>query len=243
MTSRPPSAVTYRQQQEAAGSRTVRWSVALGNLVIPIFRPVVRRIPWLRRRIDKLLPARLGAASSLVEKGRFAEAFALALAGVEDTGRQRARKEGDGRSWLWFEELHGVLWWAFLHSAATAAAKLGRPEREQVETLLASPPEPGGIREAECLDLVARWRWQAGDGDGALDLARRSVLADPTWPSGHVLLAWLGLVTGKLDPLPVLREAVRLSPATLATIRADSQFSKHPHVIAWLESVEMRQPM
>ena len=78
------------------------------------------------------------------------------------------------------------------------------------------------------------WRWAAGDKDGAIELARRVVLADPTWPSGHIALAWYGLITGKFDPLPKLREAVRLAPDSLATIRASAEFARFPDLIAAL---------
>jgi len=203
----------------------------LSRILVPLLRPVFR-IPWFGRRIDEMLPARLGTASTRLQEGDFAAAFRLAVAGAAESNAPRS-----------FYRLVGVdtyLWWSFAHRAAEAAARLGDREREQVEVLVDAPPEPGGMLEAECLEIRARWRWKAGDRDGALDLARRTVFADPTWPSGHVLLAWLGVVTGKLDPVPTLREAVRLSPATLATIRANPQFSKHPQVIAWLESHELR---
>jgi hypothetical protein len=55
-----------------------------------------------------------------------------------------------------------------------------------------------------------------------------------TCPTGHIQLAWYGLITGKLDPLPRLREAVRLSPDSLAAIRANSELARFPDLIAAL---------
>ncbi|HYV66648.1 MAG TPA: hypothetical protein VE964_10430 [Myxococcales bacterium] len=233
MSSKKPSPVTYEQQKDVADSRMVRWTIALSDVVVPLLRPILRpilRMPWLRRRLDNLLMGRFLEAWRLLEKGSFAQAFAIARAGAEESrGPQRPYPFAP-------KEPQEALWWGFLKLAATAAAQLGQAERAQVEALLESTPSPGGLAEAESLCTVARWRWSAGDRDGAFGLARRAVLADATWPSGHVLLAWLGLMTGKLDPLPSLREAIRLSPPTLATIEADPQFSKHPDLIASLHS-------
>jgi hypothetical protein len=223
MTSKDGSAVTYRQQQEVAGTRTVRWSMALSKVLVPVLRPLTR-LPGLRGRIDGTLAARLGTASSRLEKGNFVEAFGVALAGAADSRRRRPFLFNP-------QALNEILWWSFMHCAVRAAAHLGDDERNQVDALLESPPFAGGMREAECLDVVARWRWEGGDREGALDLARRAVLADPTWPFARVLLAWFGLVTGQLDPTEPLLEAVRLAPATLATIEADPVFSKHPQLI------------
>ena len=60
------------------------------------------------------------------------------------------------------------------------------------------------------------------------------MLADPTWPAGHIALAWYGLITGKFDPLPRLREAVRLTTDSLATIRGNPEFARFPDLIAAL---------
>jgi hypothetical protein len=229
MTSERPRMPTYRKMQEVAGTRTVRWSEALSRILVPLLRPVFR-IPWLRERVDEMLPARLGAASSHLQRGDLASAFRLALTGAAESKAPRSIYK--------LVSVDSLLWWSFVHCAATAAAQLGDREREQVAGLVDAPPEPGGIREAECLEMRARWRWKAGDREGALELARRTVVADPTWPWGHVQLAWFGLVTGKLDPLPALREAVRLSRDTLASIRTDPEFSKHPPLIAALEGHE-----
>jgi hypothetical protein len=126
-------------------------------------------------------------------------------------------------------------WWNFIQSAAQSATELGDDERQQVLARLASAPEPGGFVEARCLQMFSRWRWRAGDADGALDFSRRAVLADPTWPGGHIDLAWYGLMTGKFDPLPRLREALRVAPSLLAEIRAIPEFARLPELVSALE--------
>ena len=229
MSSGKKSPVTYAQQKDVAESRLVRWTIAAGKVLIPVLRPILR-MPWLRRRFDDLLFGRLANASRLLSENRFSEAFAIARAGAEDSRRPQRPYPFAPK-----EPIEDVRW-AFLSLAVKAAAQLGDPERAQVEALLESTQSLGGLGEAECRHAVARWRWAAGDREGALDLARRAVLADATWPPGHVLLGWLGMMTGKLDPLPSLREAIRLSPATLATIEADPQFSKRPDLIASLRT-------
>ena len=131
--------------------------------------------------------------------------------------------------------MHTMYWWIFLESAARSATELGDDERQQVLARISSAPEPGGLVEAQCLEMFSRWRCSAGDADGALELSRRAVQADPTWPNGHITLAWHGLTTGKLDPLPSLREALRVSPASLAEIRSNADFARFPELIASLE--------
>lgn len=91
------------------------------------------------------------------------------------------------------------------------------------------------MHEAHCLATRSRWRWCEGRRPEALELARRAVLTDPTWADGHITLAWYGLVTGQFDPLPQLREALRLSPAAITQIRAAREFAEEPELIAALE--------
>jgi hypothetical protein len=135
-------------------------------------------------------------------------------------------------SWVGMEKLY---WWIFIEKAARSATELSDDEREQVLARVSSAPEPGGLVEAQCLEMFSRWRWRAGDVAGAVDLSRRAVLADPTWPHGHVVLAWYGLLTGKFDPLPRLRETLRVAPSSLAEIRANPEFARFPDLIAALE--------
>src|SRR5258708_14696550 len=132
--------------------------------------------------------------------------------------------------------MNNLYWWVFLDSAARCATELGDSERQQVLTRAVAAPVPGGLNEASCLEKFSRWQWRGGDADGAIEFARRAVLADATWPEGHLLLAWYGLITGKFDPLPRLREAVRVSPDSLAEIRANRDFARFPDLIAALES-------
>jgi hypothetical protein len=161
--------------------------------------------------------------ASPIEKERFAEAFQLAMESATSCETNHSRFG-----------LQKMYWWIFMESAARSATALGAHERKQVLERLSGAPEPGGLVEAECLETFSRWRWAAGDKDGALEFARRAVLADPTWPTGHIALAWYGLVTGKFDPLPRLREAVHLAPDSLATIRANPEFARFPEMIAAL---------
>ena len=60
---------------------------------------------------------------------------------------------------------------------------------------------------------------------------------DATWPVGHILLAWYGLITGKFDPLPRLREVVRVFPSVLEEIRTNADFARFPELIAALGEI------
>ena len=130
--------------------------------------------------------------------------------------------------------IHRLYWWIFMESAARSANELGDDERNWVIARMATAPEPGGLNESICLEWFSRWRWASRDEDGAIDFARRAVLADPARPDGHIVLAWYGLRTGRFDPLPSLRDAVRQSPEAISRIRANADFAAFPELLAAL---------
>jgi hypothetical protein len=194
-------------------------------MIVPLLRLALKPFPRLRSRLGETLGGRSGDVFRLMDEKQFAEAFRLALDGVTYCETHRSSFG-----------LTKMYWWNFIEIAARSATELGDNERQQVLARVASPPEPGGLIEARCLEMFSRWRWKAGDADGAVDLSRRAVLADPTWPTGHITLAWYGLLTGKFDPLPRLREALRISPSLLAAIRANPEFARFPELITALSN-------
>jgi hypothetical protein len=50
-------------------------------------------------------------------------------------------------------------------------------------------------------------------------------------PHGHILFGWVGLITGRHDPLPHLREALRVDPACASAIRVNREFSDTPGLL------------
>jgi hypothetical protein len=219
--------VTHREIEQARLTRFVR----IVNRVVKTIGPLIRwlkRFAWLRSRVAGTLAGRSGALFSLLDKEQFAEAFRVALEGVTYC---ETHESPFG--------MQTMYWWNFIEGAARSATELGDDERRQVLERVASAREPGGFIEARCLEMFSRWRWRAGDADGAVDLSRRAVLADPTWPQGHIAVAWYGLVTGKFDPLPRLREAVRVSPSSLAEIRANLEFARFPELLAALDQRDL----
>jgi len=216
--------LTTRGVEQVAKSRTVRFSNLLLQVIGPVLRPIFRALrvfPGVRSRLDGGLGGRSGALIRLMEKKQFRDAFNCALDGVTYC-------ETHGSPF----DMQKMYWWIFIEGAARCANDLGDDERQQVVARLVAAPAPGGLYEARCLEMLARWRWRAQDADGAIDLARRAVLADATWPHGHIILGWYGLITGKFDPLPRLREAVRVSPGALEEIRANADFARFPELIA-----------
>ena len=139
--------------------------------------------------------------------------------------------------WSLFKEMGQMLWWPLFELLTQSADELGDHEGGETLARLARAPEPGSVYQARCLDTLSRWRWKAGDPDGAIEFSRRAVLADATWPYGHITLAWYGLITGEFDPLPRLREAVRASPKSIAAIRANADFARFPDLLAAFEDV------
>ena len=216
--------ITNRSVEQVSASRTVRFSNRLGKVIGPIFGWMLKLFPGLRARLAGTVAARSGALFRLMENERFPEAFERALDGVTYCETHRSSFD-----------MHTMYWWVFMECAARSASELGDRERQQVLARAATPPEPGGLYEARCLEMFSRWRWRAGSADEAIDLARRAVMVDATWPQSHIILAWYGLVTGKFDPLPRLREALRVSPGSLGEIRANAEFAGFPDLIAALE--------
>jgi hypothetical protein len=216
---------TNRELEDVRATRVVQVSHRVMRVIEPALRWLGKRMPrWLSKRLGNTLGGRSGAVFSLIEKERFAEAFALAMEGVTNCETSQS-----------FYDMQKLYWWNFMECSARSATHLGDHERQQVLARFSGSPEPGGLSEAQCLETFARWRWTAGDKEGAIEFARRAVLADPTWPAGQILLAWYGLITGQFDPLPRLREAIRLAPDSLAAIRANPEFARFPDLIAALE--------
>jgi hypothetical protein len=213
--------------EEAGQTRTVRATKRVADVVVPPLRWILKRLPRIDARIGNTLSGRLGTIYSFLEKKDFAEAFRMsreALARCETPARRG-----------FFNELRELQWWNLFECYSRSATELGEEERREVVSALARAPVAGGICEARCLDIFSRWRWTAGDQAGAIDFARRAVAADPTWPYGHITVAWYGLTTGSFDPLPSLREAVRASPVSLVEIRTNRDFANAPGLIAALE--------
>ena len=214
--------VTNREVEAASRTLTVRFWTGFAKYIVPLLRPL-KRIPFVRSRLAGTIGGRSGTVYARLDKKEFPEAFTAAMDGA--TCCETPQVFG----------LEKMFWWTFIESAAVAATELGEGERQQVIARLASAPEPGGMMEARCLEIFSRWRWKAGDRDGAIEFARRAALADPTYAEGHLLLAWYGLMTGKFDPLPSLRRAVQASSASLEDIRANKDFARFPELLAALE--------
>ena len=214
--------VTNRDVEAAGRTLTVRFWTRVANVIVPILKPL-NRIAFLRNWLGGTMGGRSGAVYSRLDKKQFVEAFALAMSSL--TYCQTPK-------WLGMEKMY---WWVFMEAAARAATELGESERDQVLTRLDAAPEPGGVMEARCLETFSRWKWKSSDRDGAIEFARRAALADPTYAEGHLLVAWYGLITGKFDPLPSLRRAVRASPTSLEDIRANKDFARFPELLASLE--------
>src|SRR5262249_49471496 len=166
-----------REVEAGAPPLPLRFCPRVVNVIVPTLKPL-NRIAFLRNWLGGTMGGRPGAVYSRLDKKQFAEAFALAMDSVTYC---QTRKRFD---------IEKMYWWAFMEAAARAATELGDSERDQVLARLDSAPEPGGVMEARCLETFSRWKWKSSDRDGAIEFARRTALADPTYAEGHLLLAW-----------------------------------------------------
>jgi hypothetical protein len=220
------------QHREYIASRTEwSWRImrflrnALALVVVPCLRFLLCVVPPLGRAIGRSSGGIASRVFRSRDRGDHAAAFSAALEGM---WLQERRREGTGELRRHMAEFE---WWHFLHLATDEADHLGPNERARVTELLERARAPGGMFAASCLRTIAGWRWEAGDRDSAIALARRMVLADSSWPHGHIFLGWVGLITGRHDPLPHLREALRVDPASASAISANREFADAPGLL------------
>jgi hypothetical protein len=214
----------YKEYTDSLSSRVwTAFATGLGFVATPVLRLLCWLLPPLRHAIRNTSPSRMGVAFRARDRGDHQSAFALAMDGLARcrfaTDKQRAEFMAD------------LNWWTFLDLAAQEAQHLGDAERARVAQALDAAPAPGGMLAARCMCRVARWRWTGGDGDDAIRLARQAILADSSSVDAHVLLGWYGLVTGRFDPLPHLREALKVDDSCRETIRTNRDFATAPGLL------------
>lgn len=227
----------YREYADYTTGQSRFWAAfvkALAFVVVPVLRLLCRVFPPLRRAVDATSGARMGAAFRARHRGDHRGAFLSAMEGLGRCRFATDRHRG--------EFMADLIWWTFLDLAATEAEHLGDAERAQVIQALDAAPAPGGMLAAMTLCRVSEWRWKTGDRDGAIRLARQAVLADASWVHTHVLLGWFGLVSGQFDPLPHLREALRVDPSCAESIRANPDLASAPGLLRSLGLAGGRVP-
>jgi len=186
-------------------------------VIVPVLRLVWRLFPSVERAMRRSPGGLQGAVFGNRDRGDHRAAFTAAMEGVALSNQGAAAYSiGPGADYHY---------WTFLDLAAAEARHLSEGERRRVEELVEAAPAPGGMLAASCLRCVSGWRWKEGDCDGAINLAKRAILADRSSPHCHILLGWFGLVSGRFDPLPNLRAALQADPSCAQDIRANRDFA------------------
>ncbi len=193
-------------------------------LIVPVLRLACRVFPPLGRAAGRTTGGLQGRVFRNRDRGDHRAAYAAALEGM-------TRQRSSGHSESWRDDMREFHWWSFLDLAAREAENLGDNERAEVTRLVETASSPGGMHAAWCLRRIAGWRWQTNDIDAALTYAKRAVLADPSWPDAHITLGWFGLVSGRFDPLPHLREALRVDATCAQVIRENPEFAGAPGLL------------
>lgn len=215
------------QHREFVASRaktsrvTGRLEKVVVTVVVPLLRVVCRVVPPLGRALARTTGGLQGAVFRNRDRGDHRVAYTAALEGV-------ARQRRAGREGHWLRDMDELQWWMFLDLAAREAEHLGEAERAHVVELLEAAPTPGGMVAAWCMARIAGWRWTSRDRDGAITMARRAIAADPSWPHSHILLGLFGLLSGRFDPLPHLREALAVDASCAESIRTNRAFVQAP---------------
>lgn len=197
----------------------VFWLIRFAGLLIPPLGRALRTLPRALRR--EVLRNR--------QRGDHRAAFDAALRAVS-LQEELGAFTGDFRPLTPRRNFAPIYWWSFLDLAVEEARSLGPAERDRVVELAGRGPL-GGMFAAQTLRRLAGWLWDAGEHETALSLAQRSVLADPSWAHGHVFLGWIGLISGRHDPLTHLREALRVDPSCAKQITANPSFAGAPDLL------------
>lgn len=201
--------------------------------VVPVLRLACRLVPPLGRVLSATTGGLQGRVFRNRDRGDHRAAFAAALEGME----RQHRSPHDG---TWSSDIREHHWWSFLDLAAREAELLGDDDRVHVERLVEAARSPGGMQAAWCLRRIATWRWKTDETEAALTYAKRAVLADPSWPHGHIFVGWLGLVSGRFDPLPHLREALRVDSTCAESILETPEFAQAHGLLQSLGLVNSR---
>jgi hypothetical protein len=223
----------YTASQKYRPSPVLIWIAK--RLIAPAVRAAARMLPPLRRAMRRNTGYLQGEVFRNRDRGDHRAALAAALEGMARQERLRGRR-------TWFPDMLEFFWWTFLDLAFREAGELGDEERARVIELLETAHSPGGVYAAWCLQRAAEWRRRSGDVEAVVALARRAVLADSSWPYGHIYLGWLGLVTGRFDPLPHLRDVVRFEPSSVETIRSTRAFQEAPGLLEELGIADLHEP-
>ncbi len=211
------------------GQRILAIARRLEPVILPLIRLMIRP-GFIRRRFDRLAPARIGKVSRLAARGEHARAADLA---IETLKEHRDRPEA-------FKSITGMdYWWFFLRMAAENLEKVDDPaKRAEVVALAQSVERPSeDYSGAACFLCFARWTYAAGDHDEAIAFAETAARIDPTWAEPDFLLGWYRLVLGGGDALEPLKSALRKDPKVLFRIASDPVCRRHPHIIASLKAV------
>jgi len=223
--------LTHRQHEEIDAKYPVpAWT----PLALILMRVLLWPFPFARRRMGSTMAGRVGKVGRLESGEKFREAFDLAMETIPLCLKPHGRVFFSRSLGASLDQMNSWYWWFFLGRAARCARKLGPEERRRVIDVLPSAPEPGGKEQAMLFDEMSRWRWKENDATGAMELSKQAIQADPTWPYAYVTMAFYAHRTGRLDPLPLLIDAVRADPEVRHHI--ESEFEESPDLLAALRS-------
>jgi len=221
----------YREYLEWAKDRSVRRWTSFGKRLVTAVVPflsLLRKTPVLGHAMDQTTVGLRGKVFRNSNRGDHRAAFAAAMEGVK---RYQVKREGFlARKGLGSE----FFLWSFLEDAVLEAEYVGVEAQDEVAPLVENARAPSGMHAASCLWRISLWRWRAQKQEEAVRLARLAVVADPSWPYGHVLLGWYGLMTRAFDGLPHLREALRVEPSCSGYILNIAEFVKEPRLLGAL---------
>ncbi len=220
-----------KKEYDAGAQQSAKY-LAFVQRLDPFLRALawlVKQLGFVRRRVARSAPGRIGSISRLAERGEQARASELA---IETLKAQRHRPEA-------FKSFSGLdYWWFFLLMAAKNLEKTDdREKQEEVIALAQSVAQPSqDYTGAACFLAFARWRFRVGDHEEAIAFAEVAAGIDPTWAEPDFLLGWYRLELGGGDAFSRLISAVRKDPKILFRIVSDPVCRRHPHIIASLKA-------
>ena len=212
---------------------TKRLEVRLRPWLLPLAR-LITRPAFIRRRVYRWTPARIGRISGLRERGEHAKAAELAIKTLKEyRARSLAKRPAEAPAST------PEYWWFFVHLAADCLKDLEDwHKRGELIALAESVERPQADFDAAASFLAfARWKDEVGDYEDARAFAEIAADADPTWAEPDFLLGWYCLTLGGGGALEYLKDAVRKDPQVYFRIASNPECRRYPHIVQSLKAL------
>ncbi len=191
---------------------------------------LIYSIPWVREKSKYSMGSLSGSIFRCQHRGDHKKATQIAIFAMD-----RFRNHKD----KWVPEMEHHHWWRFVQHACESASQIEDNKlRNKIISEVANGIEPfEGYSVAYSFLQISKWKYAEGDHEEAIEHAQKAIKADETWAEAEFILGWLGLATGKVDPMDHLAKAVEKDNRILFRISSDDLCKKFPHITKKLKTM------